>query len=297
MKPAIVFSIAGSDCSGGAGIQADIKTISALGAYATSAITAVTAQNTRGVQAVHPLPAEVVDAQIRSVMDDLHPDAIKIGMVCNTDIVLSIANCLQEYQPGIVIYDPVMISTSGQRLMTEETVQAIQEKLFPSCTLITPNLGEAAMLAGLATIADVTAMQDAAQKLAEKHKRDFLVKGGHLEGKVMCDVLCRATSDETIPTTHIKNTTSTERTKGTIDSQSCTLYTQAKIESNNLHGTGCTLSSAIATSLAQGNTLTEAIRLAKQYIGNAIRHGKEMNIGNGNGPLWHFVSPKWVNMQ
>lgn len=290
MKPAIVLSIAGSDCSGGAGIQADIKTISALGAYAASAITAITAQNTMGVQAVHPLPAEVVGAQIRSVMDDLRPDAVKIGMVCNTDIVLSISDCLKEYRPGIVVYDPVMISTSGHRLMTEETVQAIQERLFPLCTLITPNLGETALLAGLRTISDVTAMQRAAQSLTEKHKRCFFVKGGHLEGDIMCDVLCHATPDERVPATQIQKRTAYEGDREAVHSPCCKLYTSAKIDSNNLHGTGCTLSSAIATFWAQGHTLTEAVGLAKQYVSKAIRHGKEMNIGSGNGPLWHFVS-------
>lgn len=148
MLPPIILSIAGSDCSGGAGIQADIKTISALGGYAASVITAVTAQNTLGVQSVYPIPVDMVKAQITSVMDDLRPDAVKIGMVYDAGIVTTIVDCLQTYTPECIVYDPVMISTSGRRLMTEETIQVIKTELFPLCTLITPNLNEASLLWG-----------------------------------------------------------------------------------------------------------------------------------------------------
>ena len=238
MLPPIILSIAGSDCSGGAGIQADIKTISALGGYAASVITAVTAQNTLGVQSVYPIPVDMVKAQITSVMDDLRPDAVKIGMVHDAGIVTTIVDCLQTYTPECIVYDPVMISTSGRRLMTEETIQVIKTELFPLC----------------------------------RYNTAILVKGGHLEDNDMCDVLyCRQPSAgaDVLPS-------------------GCILYSNPKIESRNLHGTGCTLSSAIATFLAGGNKLDEAVCKAKEYIGTAINRGKDMNIGHGNGPLWHF---------
>lgn len=263
MTPPILLSIAGSDCSGGAGIQADIKTISALGGYAATVITAVTAQNTLGVQAVHPLPADIVRAQILSVMDDLQPAAVKIGMVHNAAIVQVIAQCLQKYRPGFIVYDPVMISTSGRRLMTEETMLTIKEELFPLCTLITPNLSEASMLTGQ-SISTPAEMELAARLLSRRYHTAILIKGGHLQGNEMCDVLC------------------------TYPSTTCQLYTSSKIESSNLHGTGCTLSSAIATFLAYDHSLDEAVRRAKDYISTAIRNGSALNIGHGNGPLWHF---------
>ena len=256
MLPPIILSIAGSDCSGGAGIQADIKTISALGGYAASVITAVTAQNTLGVQSVYPIPADMVKAQITSVMDDLRPDAVKIGMVHDAGIVTTIVDCLQTYTPECIVYDPVMISTSGRRLMTEETIQVIKTELFPLCTLITPNLNEASLLWGQ-TITGTVEMRQAAQELSCRYNTAILVKGGPSAG---ADIL----------------------------PSGCILYSNPKIESRNLHGTGCTLSSAIATFLAGGNKLDEAVCKAKEYIGTAINRGKDMNIGHGNGPLWHF---------
>lgn len=257
----IILSIAGSDCSGGAGIQADTKTISALGGYAATVITAITAQNTQGVQAVYPQTDETVRRQIESVMDDLPPHAVKIGMVHDASIVTAITDCLQIYRPQHVVYDPVMISTSGRRLMTEETIQAICEKLFPLCTLITPNLHETALLTGN-TINSINDMEEAARTLAHRYGISVLVKGGHLEGDEMCDVL--------------------------FHRENIYRYSVAKIESHNLHGTGCTLSSAIATQLAYGNPMEEAVRQAKQYVYQAINRGKDMQIGQGNGPLWHF---------
>nr|WP_302831713.1 bifunctional hydroxymethylpyrimidine kinase/phosphomethylpyrimidine kinase [uncultured Bacteroides sp.] len=262
MTPPIILTIAGSDCSSGAGIQADIKTISALKGYAASVITAITAQNTLGVQAVYPLPADIVEAQIKSVMDDLHPNAIKIGMVHDSSIVHAIAQCLQKYQPKIVIYDPVMISTSGRRLMTEETIQTIKDELFPLCTLITPNLDEASFLLNQ-TIMDIKTMESAARRLSDNYHTSVLIKGGHLIGNEMCDILY---------------------SEGHIHQ-----FKQQKIESRNLHGTGCTLSSAITTFLAKGKRLDESVRQAKAYINIAIGNGKGLQIGQGNGPLGHFT--------
>lgn len=262
MTPPIILTIAGSDCSGGAGIQADIKTISALKGYAASVITAITAQNTLGVQAVYPLPADIVEAQIKSVMDDLHPNAVKIGMVHDSSIVHAVFQCLQKYKPEVVIYDPVMISTSGRRLMTEETVQTIKDELFPLCTLITPNLDEASFLLNQ-TIMDIKTMENAVCRLSDNYHTSVLIKGGHLIGNEMCDILY---------------------SEGHIHR-----FKHQKIESRNLHGTGCTLSSAIATFLAKGKRLEEAVRQAKAYINIAIGNGKELQIGQGNGPLGHFT--------
>lgn len=261
MNPPIILSIAGSDCSGGAGIQADIKTISALGGYAASVVTAVTAQNTLGVQAIHPVPADIIKAQIESVMDDLQPDAVKIGMVHNAAIVHIIAGCLQKYHPKFIVYDPVMISTGGRRLMAEDAILAIRQELFPLCTLITPNLNEASLLCEK-TIATVEEMKQSARQLADRCHTSVLIKGGHLASAEMCDALCN---------------------NGDIH-----LYTERKIESHNLHGTGCTLSSAIATFLAKGYSLHSSVRQAKNYITTAIQCGKDLQIGYGNGPLWHF---------
>lgn len=267
MTPPIILSIAGSDCSGGAGIQADIKTISALGGYAASVITAVTVQNTLGVQAVHPLSADLVRAQIKAVMDDLQPQSIKIGMVHNAELVTVIADCIRTYQPEFVVYDPVIISTSGRRLMTEETIQVIKKEIFPLCTLLTPNLSEASLLYGH-PISKTDEMEQAAHDLSHLYHTSILIKGGHLEGKEMCDILYSSTS--------------------AFSESACTFYTHSKIDSRNLHGTGCTLSSAIATYLAYNNSLEEAVSQAKAYISTAINNGKALQIGQGNGPLWHF---------
>lgn len=260
-KPAIILTIAGSDCSGGAGIQADIKTISALGAYAASVITAITAQNTTGVQGVLPVTPEMVTAQIDAVMTDLRVDAVKIGMVNDPAIVRAIADGLRRHQPRIVVYDPVMVSTSGCRLMEEETVDIIKEELFPLSTLITPNLHEVSLLVDR-PVKETSEMEKAAEELALKHHTNVLVKGGHLEGGEMCDVL--------FADGHLSR------------------FSDAKIETGNLHGTGCTLSSAIATFLGKGETLESAVQSAKTYLTEAIRQGADMEIGHGHGPVWHL---------
>lgn len=258
----VILSIAGSDCSGGAGIQADIKTISALGGYAATAITAVTVQNTLGVSNVLAMSPEIVREQIVAVMEDLQPVAIKIGMVNDIRIVRVIAECLQKYAPEYVVYDPVMVSTSGRKLMTDDAIEEIKKTLLPLVTLATPNLDEAIVLTGK-KIQNIQDMQLAAKQLTDKYQTGFLIKGGHLEGNRMCDLL--HTSESIY---HI--------------------YEEEKVETDNLHGTGCTLSSSIATYLAKGYPMREAIQLAKVYITQAIIAGKDLHIGHGNGPLWHF---------
>lgn len=257
----VVLSIAGSDCSGGAGIQADIKTVSALGVYAASAITAVTVQNTKGVRAVHAVPAEIVCSQIEAVMEDMRPDAVKIGMISERIIVQVIAACLRKYNPKYVVYDPVMVSTSGKRLMEEDAIEEIKKELFPLVSLITPNLDEAEVLAGK-RIDSFEIMKLTSQQLSESYGTSVLLKGGHLQGDKMLDVLY---SDGNI---HI--------------------YNEKRIISRNLHGTGCTLSSAIAAYLALGEPMDKAVSKAKIYLSGAIEHGKDVNIGSGNGPLCHF---------
>lgn len=261
----IVLSIAGSDCSGGAGIQADIKTISALGGYAASVVTAITVQNTMGVHAVHTVLPEIVRAQIEAVMEDLHPTAIKIGMVSDEEIVRTIAGCLRKYHPPYVVYDPVMVSTSGRKLMNDATVEIIKKELFPLTHLITPNLDEVNVLTGK-KVTTPNEMQLAAYQLSKLYRTAVLVKGGHLPGDEMQDVL------------HTDGNTF--------------IYKESKIRSRNLHGTGCTLSSSIATYLSLGYTMEQAVGKAKKYLSGAIDAGKEIIIGQGNGPLCHFWNPE-----
>ncbi|WP_291586775.1 bifunctional hydroxymethylpyrimidine kinase/phosphomethylpyrimidine kinase [Bacteroides sp.] len=261
----VVLSIAGSDCSGGAGIQADIKTISALGGYAASVITAVTVQNTVGVHAVHVVPAEIVCGQIEAVMEDLHPDAVKIGMVSEEKTVRAIANCLCKFRPKHVVYDPVMVSTSGRKLMNDTAIEIIKRELFPLTTLLTPNLDEVEVLMGKKIVAREE-MQQVAWELSAIYRTAILIKGGHLPGDEMQDVLC-------------------------VDGN-LFIYKEKKIVSKNLHGTGCTLSSSIATYLALGYTMNEAVGKAKNYLSGAIDTGKEIVVGKGNGPLCHFWNPE-----
>ena len=259
--PPVVLTVAGSDSSGGAGIQADIKTLSGLSAYAASVITAVTAQNTLGVQDVFPVPAPVVRQQLESVLVDLPVAAIKIGMVPNASVAQTLAEVLSAYPHLPVVCDPVMVSTSGRSLMEPETIRAMEESVFPRCTLLTPNLPEASLLLGH-SIDDVEAMKEAAMRLASQYGTRVLLKGGHLPGNELVDVLGGDTWTDDF---HFD-----------------------KITSSNLHGTGCTLSSAIAAYLAAGFSTCEAITHGEDFTRAAIRAGRDLRFGHGNGPLWHF---------
>lgn len=259
-RPPVVLAIAGSDPSGGAGIQADTKTVSALGGYAAAAVTAVTVQNTRGVTAVEYLPAGLVAAQVGAVLDDLRPDAIKIGMTGTVAIVRAVADTLRGYGSGCVVLDPVAVSTSGKALIEEEAVAALCDELFPLCRLITPNLHEAARLLGR-PVTTIEEMDRAAEELTRRYGCACLVKGGHLAGDRMTDVLYDG---------------------GAVR------FDSERIVTGNLHGTGCTLSSAIATQLAFGLPLREAVAAGKDYMNRAIAAARDMHIGSGNGPLWHF---------
>lgn len=260
-----VLTIAGSDSGGGAGIQADLKTFAALGCYGMSAITALTAQNTVGVQGIHAVPASFLKAQIQSVMDDIGVDALKIGMLHEPGIVEVVAWAIDHYNIGQVVLDPVMVATSGDRLIAQETVQVLVRELFPRVTVVTPNLDEAQLLLGQ-PIANAQALDAAAQGLLAMGAKAVLLKGGHLVGDEVVDLLVQANG----PTRRLAS---------------------ARIPSRNVHGTGCTLSSAIAAHLALGHGLEEAVVLARTFILSAIEQGAQVQTGQGHGPLNHGFSP------
>lgn len=260
-----VLTIAGSDSGGGAGIQADIKTISALGAYGSSVITALTAQNTLGVRAIHAVPPAFIKDQLDAVFEDIIIDAVKIGMINRTEVALVIADALDRFKPEFVVFDPVMVSTSGAKLIEDEAIAVLWKQLFPKADLVTPNLEEAEILVGR-KISSVDEMKTAAEDMVRKGCRAVLLKGGHLAGPVIFDVL--ATKHEE------------------------TLIMETKhIESLNVHGTGCTLSAAIATFMARGNSLVQSIHFAKKYVSGAIEAGRFFKTGNGSGPLNHAFLP------
>ncbi|MBO7198474.1 MAG: bifunctional hydroxymethylpyrimidine kinase/phosphomethylpyrimidine kinase [Alistipes sp.] len=264
----VALSIAGSDSSGGAGIQADIKTFSALGVYGATAITAITAQNTQGVHSQLALPPQVVHEQVIAVMEDLHPFVIKIGMLANAEIATSVAEALANY-PIPTILDPVIVSTSGHRLLSTEAMEVIKHRLLPIATLLTPNIPEMEALANM----PITTYEDkmrAAEHLFGYGVRAILLKGGHEVGDTKSDILFTRSAQG------IESTT----------------YTSDTITTRNTHGTGCTLSSAIAAYIARGYDMAEAIRHAKEYVTEAIRHGADIAIGHGYGPVNHGFSPQ-----
>ena len=260
-----VLTIAGFDGSGGAGIQADIKTISALGCYATSVLTALPVQNTQGVRNIFPVAMEAVSEQIEAVLDDIFPDAIKIGMVHTPELAETIVNTLAKYKKVPVVFDPVMIATSGHRLIEEKTIETVIDKLFPISDIITPNMDEAAILAKM-EVKTLDDMKIAGMRIKELGCRNILLKGGHLEEK-------------TITSLFYNN----QNSRQTFESK--------KINTKNTHGSGCTLSSAIASFIAQGNDINTAVGLAQTYVSNAIYHGSDVQTGKGNGPLNHFFNP------
>lgn len=254
-----VLTIAGSDCSGGAGIQADLKTIGAFGLYGMSVLTAVTVQNTCGVYRVDPVGADVVEEQLRAVFEDIVPDAVKIGMVLTCENIRALVSVFREYEP-VAVLDPVMISTSGRQLLEMPAADALAGELFPLVRLITPNLPEAEFLWGRRILSDAEREQ-AAAGLAGRYGCSVLIKGGH-SAESADDLLYNQENGR------------------------LTWYRTERISNENTHGTGCTLSSAAACGLARGETLEESVREAKEYITGAIRDG--MKLGKGNGPLNHF---------
>ena len=273
----IVLSIAGSDSSGGAGIQADIKTFSALGVYGATAITAITAQNTLGVFSQLPLDPKLVYEQICCVMDDLRPSVVKIGMLANAEIVRSVADALAKYKVTIVL-DPVMVSTSGHRLLSLEARDVIKERLLPMSSVITPNIPEMIELTEM-TLSNMTDKETAAKHLLDLGVGYVLLKGGHEEGEIKKDYL-------------FFNGLKTKDKSLKSESVSMLEFSSESISTKNTHGTGCTLSSAIASFIAKGFSVEESVAKAKQYVSDAIFHGAEISIGNGHGPINHSFNPQ-----
>ena len=256
-KIARVLIIAGSDSGGGAGIQADIKTCAAFGAYSATAITAITAQNTVGVQKVEALSPDMVKAQIDSVLTDIGADVIKIGMLANQAIIETVAEAIED-EDAYVVLDPVMVATSGDKLLEDGAIKALKEKLIPLCDVITPNVPEAEILTGM-KIEDVDDLGKAGAKLLDMGAYAAVMKGGHLEGKMVVDVL--VSDDENA------------------------MMTAPRIRSKHTHGTGCTLASAIAANMALGVPLDEAVNTAREFVFEAIRSAPK--LGQGHGPLNH----------
>jgi hydroxymethylpyrimidine/phosphomethylpyrimidine kinase len=258
----IALTIAGSDSSGGAGIQADLKSFAALGVYGASVITALTAQNTRGVSAIHPVPAGFVTAQIDALFDDLDVKAVKIGMLAELAVIEAVAAGLQRFAPKHVVLDPVMVATSGDRLLAADAVEGLRKKLIPRAALITPNLPEAAALLDEPVAIEEAAIESQGRRLLALGCPAVLIKGGHGQGAESIDYLIRA---------------------GGIIALSA-----PRIATNNTHGTGCSLSSAIAAGLARGQDMETAVRNAKSFVGAAIAAADGLGVGRGHGPIHHF---------
>ena len=259
-----VLTIAGSDSGGGAGIQADIKAISATGSYAESAITAITVQNTLGVQSVYPVPPQTIAAQIDSVLGDIGADAVKIGMLHSEEVVRCVKDALLRNSTRNIVLDPVMVSTSGHRLIEEAAVEVLSRELIPLADVITPNIPEAEILLG-AVIRSQEDLPEAARKLS-RGRVSVLMKAGHLTDSRLVDIFYNAREDRIVE------------------------LPSPRIDTPNTHGTGCTLSSAFASFLARGLSLDEAARRAKDYIASAIESGAEYSIGHGHGPVDHFFA-------
>jgi hydroxymethylpyrimidine/phosphomethylpyrimidine kinase len=258
----VALTIAGSDSGAGAGIQADLKTFTALGVYGTSALTAATAQNTLGVRAIFPLPPTMVSAQIEAIFEDFNVACVKIGMLADATIVDAVAKALVRFSPSFVVLDPVMRASSGDSLIVSAMIEAIKSHLFPISSCLTPNLSEAAAFLGEAPARDEAAMVRQGRALLKFGPRAVLMKGGHLDAAGAVDFLL---------------TQSGERR-----------YASPRIVSDNLHGTGCTLSAAIAAYIVRGRTLEEAVAGAKAYVDKAIVDGCGVRLGKGSGPLAHF---------
>ncbi len=264
-----VLSIAGSDPSGGAGVQADLKALSALGAYGMCAVTALTAQNTTGVRGVSGVDPAFLRDQIDAVFDDVRVDAVKIGMVGSAASVKAVAECLERYRPPLVVVDPVMVAKSGDRLIDDAAVDALRERLLPLASVITPNLPETAvLLEDRHAPARTDDMEAAGMRLLDLGARAALVKGGHLDGDAVTDVLCEPAGTRT--------------------------YGSERVRTANTHGTGCTLSSAIAALAPASGSMAEAVEAARRYLVMALGAADRLSVGQGCGPVHHFVD-LWAN--
>lgn len=257
------LTIAGSDPSGGAGIQADLKTFSACGCYGMSAITAVVDENTVGVTGVHPIPVDFVSGQIKSVIDDIGVDAVKIGMLHSSELILAVRDTLAGYGISNIVLDPVMVATSGDPLLQEDAVATLKAELVPYARVITPNIPEAELLLGR-RLESQDELPDAARELSQDRRVSVMLKAGHLHDEELVDIFYNAETDEILRLSSLR------------------------LDTPNTHGTGCTLSSAFAAFLAHGQGLNEAARNAKDYITAAITAGSAYGIGHGHGPVHHF---------
>lgn len=263
MTVPIVLSIAGSDSGGGAGIQADLKTFHSFGTFGTTAITAITAQNTEGVRAIHAIPPAIVDAQIAAVAEDLRPAALKTGMLATRELVHTVARAIERHELTNFVLDPVMVATTGARLLDDDATNAILNDLMPLASVVTPNLDEASIMAGM-EIEDVEDMRAAAERLAAAGARAVLLKGGHLTStEQLVDVLL---------------------VDGNLHE-----WRHDRQRTTNTHGTGCTLAAAIAAGLALGHPLPDAVGIALQFVQEAMRSAPD--IGHGSGPVNHLVRP------
>ncbi|WP_252026741.1 bifunctional hydroxymethylpyrimidine kinase/phosphomethylpyrimidine kinase [Vibrio sp. SCSIO 43136] len=263
LRTPIVLTIAGSDSGGGAGIQADIKAISATGSYACSVITAITSQNTQGVSAIFPIALDHVASQLDAVFTDLNVVAVKIGMLADSNIIKVVADKIRLYQPNYLVVDPVMVATSGDLLLEQAAISTLKQELLPLADIITPNLPEGAALTGLPVPNSESEMQEMISDLRALGATAVLLKGGHLDKDENSNDLL-------------------------ITSDSATLVSAKRVATKNTHGTGCTLSSAIASYLAHGNPIDQAVSLGKSYISQAIAHADELEVGKGHGPVNHF---------
>ena len=264
-SPPIALTIAGSDCSGGAGIQADLKTFTALGVYGAIVITALTAQNTRGVTAIHRVPADFIEAQFAAVTSDLAIAAVKTGMLGDVATVMTVAALLSRMNPMHLVVDPVMVATSGARLLDESAVAAVRDHLIPLASVITPNLPEAAALLQMAVAVTEDQMRRQAKQLLALGCGAVLLKGGHADGTEAVDILVSADGSE-----H--------------------RFSQPRIATRNTHGTGCSLAAAITAGLAQGMGLPAAVQHAKDFVWQALKSGADFHIGTGNGPIDHLFN-------
>jgi len=255
-----ILIIAGSDSSGGAGIQADIKTVTALGSYAMTAVTAVAAQNTGGVKKITPIPTKNVQKQITMILDDIGADGVKIGMLHNASIIKCVYSILKKYKLKNIVLDPVMVSKGGTKLINNSSIKYLKKLILPLCNLVTPNIPEAEVLIG-SSISNKKDMIEAAKKILNMGSQNVLLKGGHLKSKMICDILA---------------------TKKGIK-----VFSKRKIKTKNTHGTGCTLSSALATCLSQKKNIFKSCKISLNYVNQAITYAP--GYGKGYGPLNHLV--------
>ena len=262
MSMPVALTIAGSDSSGGAGIQADLKTFAALGVYGASVITALTAQNTKGVTGIHDVPADFVGKQLDAVFGDLDVKAVKTGMVSRRDIIETIVKGFDRWTPKYIVVDPVMVATSGDRLLSPDAIDAMRTKLFPRASIVTPNLPEAAALLDAPVAVSEAEIEAQGRRLLAFGCPAVLIKGGHGQGAESMDFL--------------------------VTKESTIRLAAARIATKNTHGTGCTLSSAIAAGLAKGKSLEQSARAAKIYVSAAIAAADRLGVGHGHGPVNHF---------